>query len=258
MTPAGESEHTSRFRGLLAGASIRKLLPYLALGILLVAAVIALGREIEGHVSDIESWITGLGPSAPLVYVGLFVLGTSLFVPDTLLCIVAGALFGFVEGAAVIAAGNLLSTTLQFNLSRRLLRARVERAIETRPSLAAIQRAVYHDQLRLQVLLRLTPLNPATISYLLGATGVRYWSFLVASFALLPVLFIEVYFGYAGKHMVGIASSDRHAEVLHDGILLGGIVACLVVMTFISRLARRAVMQAVAESDPEKPDGDAR
>jgi len=71
-------------------------------------------------------------------------------------------------------AGSLLTGALQFALARQLLRAPIQRALAARPSMAAIQHAVSRDQFRLQVLLRLTPLNPATISYLLGATGVRF------------------------------------------------------------------------------------
>jgi hypothetical protein len=54
------------------------------------------------------------------------------------------------------------------------LRARIQRALAARTSLAAIQRDVRRDEFRLQVLLRPTPLNPATINYPLGAAGVRF------------------------------------------------------------------------------------
>ena len=72
-----------------------------------------------------------------------------------------------------VVAGGLLASALQFTFARRLLRARIERTLAAKPSLAAIQPAVTQDELRLQLLLRLTPLNPATIRYLLGAAGVR-------------------------------------------------------------------------------------
>jgi uncharacterized membrane protein YdjX (TVP38/TMEM64 family) len=47
-------------------------------------------------------------------------------------------------------------------------------------SLATITRAVKGDEFRLQMLVRLTPLNPASVNYLLGAAGVRFSGFLVA------------------------------------------------------------------------------
>lgn len=218
-------------------------------GVLALAAVAVLGHEIERHLDGVEAWIAALGPWGPLACVGLFVLATSLFVPDMLLCVLVGGLFGLGWGAAVVALGNLLATTLQYALSRGLLRARIQRSLARRPSLAAIQRAVLRDQLRLQLLLRLTPLNPATISYLLGAAGVRFWGFVIASFALLPLLFVEVYLGYAGRHLVGAAASDRASVVLHDAVVVGGLAMLLVAVWVVSRMARRAVQHAISESE---------
>ncbi|MEJ2170137.1 MAG: hypothetical protein P8X90_31950 [Desulfobacterales bacterium] len=79
--------------------------------------------------------------------------------------------------------------------------------LAARPALTAIQRAVGRDEFRLQLLLRLTPLNPAIISYRLGSAGVRFSSFLIACLALTPSLIIEVYFGHVGKHTVMLAGS---------------------------------------------------
>ena len=114
------------------------------------------------------------------LFVGLFALATSVLLPDTVLCIIAGALFGLGWGVAAVLAGSFLAAAIQFALAHQLLRARIQRTLAARPSLAAIQRAVSRDEFRLQVLLRLTPLNPATISYLLGAAGVRFSGFLIA------------------------------------------------------------------------------
>jgi len=250
------AEGADRVRRLLTRASLRAALPYLAIGILLVIAIVVVGRDIDHHINAIESWIAQLGPWGALAFVVLFVVATSFLVPDTVLCIIAGALFGMVWGAAAVLAGSLLAGALQFALSRRLLRARIERTLLAKPSLAAIQRAVIHDELRLQVLLRLTPLNPATISYLLGAAGVRFAGFLIACLALAPNLIIEVYFGHAGKHMARMAGGGTKAGHLHDFAIIGGVVVGVIVMVLVSRMARKAVMQAVAEPSSEKAESD--
>jgi len=160
-----------RVRRFMARAYSRAALPYLLAGLLLIVAIVVGGREIGNHINAIESWITKLGPWGVLAFVGLFTLATSFLLPDTVLCIIAGALFGLGWGIAAVIAGSVLAAALQFALSHKLMRARIQRTIAAKPSLAAIQRAVSRDEFRLQVLLRLTPLNPATISYLLGAAG---------------------------------------------------------------------------------------
>lgn len=243
------TEGTNGMRRLFARARRRAALPYLALGLLLLVAIVVAGRDIHHHIDAIESWIARLGPWGVLAFVGLFVLATSLLLPDTVLCIIAGALFGLRWGIAAVVVGSLLAAAVQFTLARQLLQALVQRTLAARPSLAAIQRAVRRDQFRLQVLLRLAPLNPATISYLLGVTGVRFAGFLLASLALIPNLAIEVYFGHAGKHMARMAGGDARTAHLHDLTIVGGLAVCIIVMVLISRIARKAVMQAVAETD---------
>jgi uncharacterized membrane protein YdjX (TVP38/TMEM64 family) len=243
------TETTDRVRRFLALAYSRAALPYLAMALLLIVAIVIGGREIEHHINAIESWITKLGPWGVLAFVGLFVLLTSFLLPDTVLCIIAGALFGLGWGITAVLAGSLLAGMMQYALSQRLLRARIQRMLEQRPSLAAIQRAVSHDEFRLQVLLRLTPLNPATISYLLGAAGVRFSGFLIACLALTPNLAIEVYFGHAGKHAARLAGSHAQIAHLHDLVIIGGLAVCIAVMVLVSRMAHKAVMQAVAETE---------
>jgi len=244
-----KTEGANGMRRFFARARSRAALPYLAAGLLLLIAIVMVGRDIGHHINAIESWIAHLGPWGVLAFVGLFVLATSLLLPDTVLCIIAGALFGLGWGVAAVVVGSLLAGALQFALSRQLLRASIQRALAAKPSLAAIQRAVSRDQFRLQVLLRLAPLNPATISSLLGAAGVRFWGFLMACLALTPNLAIEVYFGHAGKHVARMAGGDARTAHLHDLAIIGGLAACVVVMVLISRMARRAVMQAVAETE---------
>jgi hypothetical protein len=167
MSSTPDNTRRDAIRRFLNRASLRAAIPYVVVGLLLLAAVVVLGSEIERHIDAIEAWIANLGAWGMVAYVGLFVLATSCFVPDTAMCIVAGALFGMVRGACVVVVGMLISEVLQFAISRQLLRARIEQTLATRPSLAAIQRAVIRDEFRLQVLLRLAPLNPATINYLL-------------------------------------------------------------------------------------------
>lgn len=233
----------------MARASARAAVPYLAIGLLLVIAIVVAGHEIDHHISAIESWITNLRPWSMLAFIGLFVLLTSVLLPDTVLSIVAGTLFGLVWGVATVVAGTLLAASLQFALAQRLLRARIQRVFAARPSLAAIQRAIRTNELRLEVLLRLTPLNPATISYLLGASGVRFGRFLLACLAIVPALTLEVYFGYAGKHVARMAGRDAHAVYLHDLTVIGGLALGILVMVLVSRMARKAVLEAVAETD---------
>jgi len=249
MRSEENTEARDRVKQFLARAYSRAAIPYLVVGLLLIVTIVSAGREIEHHINAIESYITKLGPWGLFAFVGLFVLTTSFLLPDTVLCIIAGALFGMYWGVAAVVVGSMIAGTMQFSLSHKLLRARVQRMLTTRPSLAAIQRAVSRDEFRLQVLLRLTPLNPATISYLLGAAGVRFSGFLIALLALTPNLVIEVYFGHVGKHLARLAGSNARIAHLHDLAIIGGLAVCITVMVIVSKMARKALIQAVTETE---------
>ncbi len=233
---------------------VRRLLPYAAAAALLILAVVVLGGEIHRHLDAIERGLQRLGPWGMVAFIALFVLLTSFFVPDTVFGIIAGVLFGLVWGTVAVVAGGVGGAALQYALSRKVLRGRIERLIASRPALAAIQRAVRRDELRLQALVRLTPLSPVMTSYLLGAAGVRFPGFLVACLALIPGFFLEVYFGYAGKHVARMTGRDGQAILLHDAVVVGGLAACVVVMVIISRTARRALTEAAGGEAGKPPD----
>ncbi len=236
---------------LLTRLNYRPMLPYLGMGVLLVIAIAVAGRQVAHHIDAIELWIVNLGPWSMFAFIGLYVLATSLLVPETVIAIFAGVLFGLSWGFAVVAVGSLLAAALQFMLARYILRAHIQRFAAARPALAAIQRAVRQDALRLQVLLRLTPLNPALISYLLGAVGVRFSGFLLACPVLALHWFIEVYFGGAGKHIARMAGRHTLAVSLDDLVLIGGLIVTLIVIWLVSRMARKAVMEAVSKAVTE-------
>lgn len=226
----------------------RTILTLIIAGLALLVLILAAGDEIGDHVAALEAWISGLGPMGMIAFVGLYVLATSLMLPESVFSVVAGALFGLAGGLAVVVTGAGLAAVLQYALARRLLRAPIERVISNRPTLAAIQRAVLRDETRLQVLLRLTPLNPATISYMLGAGGARFGAFLLACLGLFPHLFGQVYMGYAGKHAAHMASRGTGTFHLHDLMIFGGLAMMVVALVLISRTAHKAVVQAVSET----------
>jgi uncharacterized membrane protein YdjX (TVP38/TMEM64 family) len=258
MSDEKNIDRTERARRFLSRACLRSSLPYLAVGLLLVIAIMISGHEIKHHINTIEAWITQLGPWGVIAFTGLFILATSFLLPDTVLCIVAGGLFGIAWGAVTVVIGSLLAAVIQFALAHQLLRTRIQLTLAARPSLAGIQRAVSHDEFRLQLLLRLMPLNLATFNYLLGAAGVRFSGFLLAFLVHLPILLIEVYFGYASRHAARLAGGDAHTALLHDLVIFGGLAVCVVMMVLVSRMARKTLMQAVTEAAAVRAGSDSK
>lgn len=239
---------------LWSRAALEKVLPYVLVGGGLAVLAVILGEEIGHHLGVVEAWIEGLGPWGVVAFAALYGLLSALFVPDSLLGIVGGASFGFGPGLAAGVAGTLVGATLEYALARRILRGKVERYLGARPGLAAVQTAVRRQELRLQLLIRLTPLNRAVTSYVLGAAGVGFARFMVALVAVLPHLCLEVYFGYAGKRLALALGRSGGPRGLHEVALALGLVAAIVAVAMISRTARKAV-EAAAEKARDEGGG---
>ncbi|MGI9518640.1 MAG: TVP38/TMEM64 family protein, partial [Pirellulaceae bacterium] len=247
----GSESSTDTSRNSPFGLRFGHWLQYLGFGLIILIIVVIFGRAIAGHINDIESWIQSISPWGVFVFIGLVALLTSLLVPSTLLSIAAGSLFGLVGGLSVVVAGTLFGSALQYFLARTLFRKPIERSIAAKPSLKAIQQAVQQRELRLQLLLRMTPLNAASTSYLLGAAGVPFFGFFLACLALIPGLFLQVYFGYAGEHIAKAATRDDGTIGMHDIVIVVGLVVSIVVVTLVARTAHRIVKQAMAEADAD-------
>jgi len=218
---------------------------YTVAGGIFAAGIFIIGEDVLRYINGLEARIAELGSWALVVFILLYIILGTFFVPDVVLGIVAGTTFGFTTGIVAATLGSLGGAVLQYGLARRLFRPVVEKFIVSRPALAGLQAAVRKQEFRLQLLIRLTPLNRTLTNYILGASGVGFTRFIAACVGFLPTLCLEVYFGYAGKQMVGMTGKSGHETLLHNIMLLTGLIAAIVAMVVISRMARQAV-EAVA------------
>lgn len=220
------------------------------LTVLILIVVVIAHPDLRPIIASGESRIEQLGPWAPIVFIAALVAGTTLFIPEALFAVSAGTLFGFQRGAAVIIVGSFVAAAAQYWLSQHLLRRRITRLLAERPVLDAIAHAVHRDALRLQSLLRLTPLSPTTLSYVFGAAGVRFTTFMIACGAQIPVLLLEVWIGHESRDIARASTQGGALELRHVVTAVGVIIA-LAVMFRVFGIARRAVAAAVAAEAAE-------
>ena len=113
-------------------ARFRTILLYVIVSLLFVAAIAIVDDDLVRHIAAIETWLGRLGPWGLVAFAVLFVIATSILIPETALSIMAGALFGLTWGLVAAVAGTLLAASLQYALSRWLLRSSIERTLESR------------------------------------------------------------------------------------------------------------------------------
>src|SRR4051794_9872885 len=95
-----------------AAKSRWRLVAKIALGAVAVAVAAWLGRDFAHHLPAIEDWIAAQGPWGYVAFIGAVVVFTSIFVPDTLFALIAGALFGLIWGTVLVVAGSLLTAAV--------------------------------------------------------------------------------------------------------------------------------------------------
>ena len=97
-------------------------------------------------------------------------------------------------------------------------------------------------------LLRLAPINPSLVSYVLGTTGVRFHAFLAACVGLLPAYFVAVYLGYAAKHATKLAGHVSEHSTAHHIATFTGLALSIVLLLGLAHYARKAIQEATAPS----------
>jgi len=184
-----------------------------------------------------------LGASAPIVFIVLYAVAIVAFIPASPLTIVGGAIFGLWRGLMFSFLGATFGSAVAFLLGRYVARGTVARRLATLPRIAAIDRAIAADGLRIVFLLRLSPIVPFNIlNYTLGLSRISVWDFLAASVGMLPG---GLAFAYAGKvsgealAVAGQAQAARDAS--YYAMLIGGLAATLAATYVVSRAARTAL-----------------
>lgn len=219
---------------------------------LLAAGLIALlvaGRSVGDLVPRFAAWVDGVGVWGPVVFVIGYAVATVAFVPGSLLTLAAGALFGLLEGTVYVFAGASTGAALAFLVSRYLARDAVERRLRGHPRFATIDRAIGREGLKIVTLLRLSPVFPFNLlNYALGLTRVRFVDYLVASLGMIPGTFLYVYYGKALGTLAAVAGGAEIERGAGYWVVLSlGLVATVVVTTFVTRIARRALRGEVAD-----------
>jgi len=204
---------------------------------------------ITDWVRDGLTWVDGLGAIGPVVLAALYVLATVLFVPGVLLTFGAGILFGLVKGAITVSIGSTLGATAAFLVGRYFARDAVAQRIQGNAKFEAIDRAVEREGWKIVGLTRLSPVFPFNLlNYAYGVTNVSLRDYFFASWiGMMPGTLLYVYIGTAIGSLANLGAGGRErstAEWIFYGV---GFLATLAVTVVITKIARKALAEAIEE-----------
>ncbi len=240
-SPALEPEQQRR-----SGSSLLRI----AIGLLALATLWFVAREVGDAIPRIAAWIEGLGFWAPVIFIAAYAASVVALVPGSILTLAAGAIFGLLQGTIYTVVAATLGATGAFLVARHLARGAVSKRIARNPRFASIDRAIGGQGLKIVFLLRLSPVFPfSLLNYALGLTGVRLRDYTLASLGMIPGTLLYVYYG---KLIGDVAALAGGAAVERDAaywaVLILGLIATVAVTTVVTRAARRALKEEVPDA----------
>ena len=167
-------------------------------------------------------WLRGFGDASPLLFVGIYIVATVLFLPGGLLTLVGGAMFGTIPGALYSLTGATVGATLAFLIARYVASGWV--AARLHAKLPTMMREIESGGWKFVGMVRLVPIIPFNaLNYALGLTPIRVSHYVWASFVfMLPGALAYSYLGHIGRE----AAAGR-ADLIRTVLIAVGVISVM-------------------------------
>ncbi len=195
---------------------------------------------------ELDAWLHALGALAPAAFLLVYVLAIVLLVPASAMTLAAGLAFGLAAIPLVLVAATI-GAAFAFFIARHFITANVKSLIVGRPRPEAIYKAVSGGGWQVVFLLRLSPIMPfSLLNYVLGATELRFWPFITATFVgIIPAAVLYVYLGALGKAAIDGTMIGTARWIL----LLVGLGATLAAVIYVVRRSRAELERGLFAQD---------
>ena len=157
---------------------------------------------------------------------------------------------GCCGGTVTVSIASTLGAAAAFLLGRTLLRDTIEKKVQGNPKFAAVDGAVKDNGFKIVMLTRLSPAFPFTLlNYMYGLTKVSFRDYFFASWiGMLPGTIMYVYLGSAAQNLAAVAAGDVEGGTGgQKALLYVGLAATIAVTVVITRVARKALAEAVPD-----------
>lgn len=217
------------------------------------AAPQAAGFNPQELLRNALEWMNGLGAVGAIAFIALYLLATVAFFPGSILTLGAGVVFGVGLGALYVLIGATLGATAAFLVGRYLARGWVSQKIAGNSKFRAIDEAVGREGFKIVLLTRLSPVFPFNLlNYAYGVTGVSLKDYVLASIGMIPGTIMYVYIGSLAGSLATLGTGAQTANpVAQWAIRIMGFIATVAVTVYVTRIARKALAEAVPDPEGE-------
>jgi len=224
--------------------------------ILIFGAAFALTNlaTVKDGLTQLLDWAVNLGPLGAVILGLTYIVAVVFFFPASILTLGAGFAFGVVWGTVTVSIASTLSSSLAFILGRTLLRESIEKKVRGNPKFAAVDEAVEENGFKIVALTRLSPAFPFTLlNYMYGLTKVKLRDYFFASWiGMFPGTVMYVYLGSVAQNLTSVAAGNiESGNGGQKALLYLGLAATIAVTVVITKVARKALAQAVPADSVE-------
>jgi uncharacterized membrane protein YdjX (TVP38/TMEM64 family) len=189
-----------------------------------------------------EEWVAFVRQqpvAAPFLFVLVYAVGVSLFLPCLPLNLVAGVLWGPVEGSLVALCGSFLGAIAAFLLARGAMGQPLGRKFGGE-YVSWLQDEFQQHGWKVVAFVRLNPIFPGPVNYLFGLTSIEFRTYCWASAAFLtpPTIAFAVLGDFMGSMALTGSIQNLRTTILLVGMSLLFLAGSVVI--FRSRQGLRA------------------
>jgi uncharacterized membrane protein YdjX (TVP38/TMEM64 family) len=197
--------------------------------------------------------VEAMGIWGPLVLLAAYGLIAVFLLPFTMLLhLGVGFVFGMAAGAPLALGGVMLGAVLTYVVSSLALKD-VGRALMARePRLEWILQAVSQAGLRLQILVRASPIVPQSwVNYVIPLTRIPWWkNALAAGIGQSPLVLLDLYIGSLARSLSEAMVGGQGITGLKIGVLVVGGLVTVAAGVWTTRIARRALVAHAPAGTP--------
>lgn len=195
---------------------------------------------IASFLGQASHWIASQGEWAIPIFIVVYVIAAVCGIPNIVLILAAGPLFGFMEGFMSASVADTLSIAACFLIGQTAGRRWLTNVVKEDSRFHKLDRAFARKGWKIVLLTRLSPVLPSNLlNYGFSLTKIDFRQYLFFSWlGMLPVIFTYVYIGTFGASILTLDQSPH--RLVFQGL---GLAATVGVMVYTTQLATSALKE---------------
>jgi len=227
------------------------------------------GRKYIRHgITIFLEWIKENPGEGVIAFIFVYFIATVFCIPGSLLTLGSGFVFsasfdgsiiwGVCLGTIAVFIGAFASAIVAFLLSRYLFHDGVRRLSQKYTIFEALDIALAEKGLRIMCLLRLSPITPfVVLNYIAGVSTVRFDSYCLSNFAILPGTIFYVFLGASAGSLTDTmnksnGSSTEDSKTVTIIVIAVGVTFGISAIALTSYYAKRELNKIVTNQEQQE------